>query len=335
MWRCLKQIGETPLARSSHSIADVGESLVVFGGEHAPREPVTNDTYVYGRLNGAWTKIDADIKAPFQRLAHAAVGVSSNTMLLHGGRSHVSESSALDDLYSFDLMTGTWSALKSKGDACPSPRNFHSAVATGGNSFYIFGGCGNEGRLADLWRYDVRSGAWEELAHSGMLGRGGAGFAATSETELYVIGGFTGKEIGQVYRFDVKQNTWEELQIEQPNNTKFRFTPRSVFARASHGSLSVAGSCAQSCSHNGHIIVFGGEVDPSDMGHAGAGLFDNTCFCLDTKLKSWHVIEDIQHQPCPRGWAASCQCEEGLIIHGGIDVHNARLDDLYMLDMHA
>ena len=28
-------------------------------------------------------------------------------------------------------------------------------------------------------------------------------------------------------------------------------------------------------------VLFGGEVDPSDKGHAGAGQFSNDTFCLD------------------------------------------------------
>lgn len=29
-------------------------------------------------------------------------------------------------------------------------------------------------------------------------------------------------------------------------------------------------------------VLFGGEVDPSDKGHAGAGQFSSSTFCLDT-----------------------------------------------------
>ncbi len=39
---------------------------------------------------------------------------------------------------------------------------------------------------------------------------------------------------------------------------------RSVFAIATHSTCD-----AGSCGHTKHITIYGGEVDPSDQGHAG------------------------------------------------------------------
>ena len=314
--------------RSSHSIAclDNSNTLVVFGGEHRPREPVKNDTLLFDRNRGVWnTVVSSSVDCPTERLGHVAVGLGSSTMLLHGGRSQVDESSTLGDLYSFDLGTGSWSVVRPKGSssAVPAARNFHAACGVGDSIMYIFGGCAADGRQADLWRFDVRTGAWEELArHPTMRGRGGAGLAATRDgKQLFVIGGFTGQENGEVYRFDVAQNTWEDLHVAQPDDASVKFTPRSVFGVG--------------CSRENHILVFGGEVDPSDLGHAGAGMFDNTLFSLDTRsgCRSWNVVsQDTKNTPCPRGWAASCASEDGMVLHGGIDVDNNRLGDLYAFD---
>ena len=342
MWKCLynddvqldtdNQLktdnGRVQFRRSSHSIAclDNSNALVVFGGEHRPREPVKNDTLIFDRNRGVWNTIaSSSADCPTERLGHVAVGLGSSTMLLHGGRSQVDESSTLGDLYSFDLNTGTWSVVRPKGSsAVPQARNFHAACGVGDSSMYIFGGCAADGRLADLWRFDVRTGAWEELArHPTMLGRGGAGLVATCDgKQLFVIGGFTGQENGEVYRYDVAQNTWEEIQVAQPDGgsgNAIKFTPRSVFGVG--------------CSRDDHILVFGGEVDPSDQGHAGAGMFDDTLFSLDTRsgCRKWDVVSQ-DNSPCPRGWASSCSSENGLVLHGGIDVNNNRLGDLYVFD---
>jgi hypothetical protein len=40
-------------------------------------------------------------------------------------------------------------------------------------------------------------------------------------------------------------------------------------------------------------VLFGGEVDPSDKGHAGAGQFSNETFCFDTVLP--HISPFIIH----------------------------------------
>jgi len=332
VWNACPQQGDVPISRSSHTIACVNnnETCVVFGGEHVPREPVKNDTYLYDMSTGVWKKIVSST-APSERLGHVAISTSSTTMFLHGGRSQVNESSTLGDLYSFDVPTGSWHVKQPTGKV-PASRNYHASCTTGNDTLYIFGGCGNDGRLADLWRYDVRSGMWDELCPSTMAGRGGAGLVAVSDTELYVVGGFTGAESGDIYRFDIAKNQWEALEIKQPPEDKAHgrsFTPRSVFGKATHASP----SC---CAHSGHVIIFGGEVDPSDQGHAGAGLFDNTTFCLDTKARAWDVLTgDTAAGPSPRGWAASCGCDQGILVHGGIDATNTRLDDFFILDMHA
>jgi hypothetical protein len=131
---------------------------------------------------------------------------------------------------------------------------------------------------------------------------------------IYIIGGFTGQEAGDIHRFDLVSGRWEEISTGENRE----FTPRSVFG---HG---VVGS---------NILIYGGEVDPSDMGHAGAGEFSADTFSLDIE-KNHHLstITATGHQPCPRGWMASTSLgTRGLVISGGVDNSNARLGDLYIL----
>jgi len=66
---------------------------------------------------------------------------------------------------------------------------------------------------------------------------------------VYVIGGFYGKEVGEVLCYDSASGHWST--VEQPLQP-----PRSVFAMGVH---------------NSRIYVFGGELDPSTKGHEGAG----------------------------------------------------------------
>ena len=233
---------------------------------------------------------------------------------------------------------------------CPPARNYHSATSDG-DVVYIFGGCGGAlpsgatKRLADLWRYDTRAGVWEELPTSDAIkGRGGPGFVALNGN-LYVIGGFTGQEAADIHQFNVATNTWQQLTVENSNSLQPKFTPRSVFGRGGHSCSSSGDSGGTQCGHDGHILVFGGEIDPSDLGHAGAGQFSNSTFCLDPTAATgpkWHPIEirgdgeeGEQQQPGPRGWGASTEIPgRGIIVSGGIDDDNVRLGDLYFLDYH-
>ena len=332
IWKRLEQSGEAPSPRSSHTACALqsGEIIVVFGGENAPRTPVGNSTHVYRTDSNSWVTLFPLNKTPSDRLGHAAACVSGREMLLHGGRSQVSEASTMDDLYSFDLPSGVWRSLSTRGPA-PEPRNYHAAAAADG-VFYVFGGCGRSGRLADLWRYDVRGNGWQSFPSlQSMLGRGGAGLFVNGR-EAFVVGGFTGKESNDVFRFDFRNQGWESVETSGAS-----FTARSVFGKALHGS-SAAMDSKLCCPHAGHILVFGGEIDPSDLGHAGAGQFDDTCFCLDIERRQWDVFEVKSNDgdlPGPRGWAASCWVPNGLVLHGGINEDNVRLGDLYMLDVHS
>jgi N-acetylneuraminic acid mutarotase len=266
------------------------------------------------------------------RVAHGAAAVDS-TVYVHGGRTEVGEDSTLGDLWAFHAASGRWTELKPTSEAVPCARNYHSACAVG-PCVYIFGGCGGtlpDGatrRLNDLWRYDTRSGAWQELPTSeAITGRGGPGFAAAAGA-LWVVGGFTGQEANDVHRFNLSSNNWEQVAVAStPGQTPF--TARSVIGCGGH-------ACGGGCAHDGHLLVFGGEIDPSDLGHAGAGQFSDATLCLDPAARCWHAVEVGGAAPGPRGWVASTEMAgRGVIVSGGMDDSNTRLSDLFLLDYHA
>ena len=58
----------------------------------------------------------------------------------------------LNDLWSLDPATEAWARVEAQAGAPPSPRSFHSATAIG-DKLYVFGGCGEAGRLSDLHEF--------------------------------------------------------------------------------------------------------------------------------------------------------------------------------------
>lgn len=161
-------------------------------------------------------------------------------------------------------------------------------------------------------------------------GRGGPGFVSLGES-LWALGGFIGAEASDVHRFDLRAGKWEQVAFTSASGESqaVTFSARSVFAKGAHS------GCSGLCSHENHIVVYGGEVDPSSLGHAGAGQFAGDVLCLDTAARSWHSLEVAGQAPCARGWAASTEVPAGVVISGGLDTDNARLGDLFLLDMHA
>ncbi|TVU10944.1 hypothetical protein EJB05_44500 [Eragrostis curvula] len=321
-WVKLQQKGAGPGARSSHAITLVGNTAYAFGGEFTPRVPVDNTMYAFDLKTRTWSAVNAtgDVPPPRVGVTMAAVG---GTVLVFGGRDQ--DHKELNELYSFDTATGAWSLLSSGADG-PPHRSYHSMVADdAAGRVYVFGGCGDAGRLNDLWAYDVAGGGggrWEQLPSPGEAcrPRGGPGLAVAGG-KVWVVYGFGGdKELDDVHCYDSATGMWSVVETGGGGDKP---SPRSVFCAAGVGR---------------HVVVFGGEVDPSDLGHLGAGKFSAEAFALDTETGAWARLDDdasyeSEHHPGPRGWCAFAAGEmdgrRGLLVYGGNSPTNDRLGDIY------
>lgn len=277
-----------------------------------PRVPVDNQLYVFDLETQSWSVADAsgDTPPPRVGVTMAAVG---DTIYVFGGRD--GEHKELNELYSFDTKTNKW-ALISSGDTGPPNRSYHSTIADN-DHVYIFGGCGVAGRLNDLWAFDVGGKKWVEYPSPGenCKGRGGPGLAVT-HGKIWVVYGFAGEEMDDVHCFDLAHKAWAQVETSGQKPTA-----RSVFSTVSDGK---------------HIIIYGGEIDPSDQGHMGAGKFSGEVYALDTETLAWEKLEDWSDRsghPGPRGWCAFSAArrggQEGLLVYGGNSLSNDRLDDIY------
>jgi hypothetical protein len=131
------------------------------------------------------------------------------------------------------------------------------------------------------------------------------------------------------HAFDVMKGTWADMPL-----TLQGLRPRSVCVSGSFPSVGVA-------------VIFGGEVDPSDRGHEGAGGFENDVVILDestgtfiaTKTKSDN--ENDEPWPETRGWSDATTLDNNdgtgsLFLFGGLsgdDDSPRRLNDLWRIDI--
>lgn len=317
-WVKLDQKGTIPGARSSHAIAMVGQKAYVFGGELTPRVPVENKLHVFDLENCTWSVADVtgDVPPPRVGVTMASVG---ETIYVFGGRDKAHKE--LNELYSFDTCTNKWTLISSGDTEGPANRSYHSMTSDGIRRVYVFGGCGVDGRLNDLWAYDVVDQKWIKFPSPGenCKGRGGPGLVVSSG-KIWVVYGFAGMEVDDVHCFDPVHEVWTQVETmggEKP-------TPRSVFSTVGIGKL---------------IFIHGGEIDPSDQGHLGAGKFAGEVYALDTETLVWKIWDDqkvtnADHHPGPRGWCAfaagkSSDGKSGLLVYGGNSPSNDRLDDIF------
>ena len=239
----------------------------------------------------------------------------------------------LNDMWVLDASgkpgTEQWSEIlydtSSSSSPPPEARSFHKMVAVG-TDLYIFGGCGASGRLADLHKFDTTTRTWTALGTSNILGgRGGANLITLKGGAVAVVAGFAGEETNDGHMI-ASNGKWAEAGMEGLSSVR----PRSVCVSASFP-------------HKDSAIIFGGEVDPSDRGHEGAGGFENDVVVLD--FQSGAHKETIQKYssdsewPEERGWSDgdvgqvdSSLDGESLFVFGGLtgdDKDPRRLDDLW------
>ncbi|OAY32996.1 nitrile-specifier protein 5 [Manihot esculenta] len=313
-WLKLDQNGAGPGARSSHAITLVGDKAYAFGGEFTPRVPVDNNLYVFDLQTQTWSipVVTGDIPPPRVGVTMAAVG---KTIYVFGGRDATHKE--LNELYSFDTFSNKWTLL-SASDIGPPHRSYHSTTSDD-RHVYIFGGCGVSGRLNDLWAYDVVEEKWikHPTAGENCKGRGGPGLVV-AQGKIWVVYGFAGRETDDIHCFDPAEGKWEQVEISREKPTA-----RSVFSTVGIGK---------------YIIIYGGEVDPSDLGHLGAGKFTGEVWALDTEALRWQRIDDAvgeANHPGARGWCAfgsgRLNGKEGLLVLGGNSPSNDRLDDIFFL----
>jgi Galactose oxidase, central domain len=360
-----------PCARSSHGVSLVravqGEGraarggdekqppsprrLVVVGGENVARTPLEPAQSCWGiDLDSLkWYPIDSSSVPP--RLAHAQAYVpSTQQVFMFGGRAGVAmNEQAMSDVWKLDCSgppgQESWSQVPAVAGSTspPEARSFHRMVAVG-DRLYVFGGCGASGRLADLHSLDPATGTFVSHGTSALRGRGGPNLLPLAGgTQIGVVAGFAGVETSDGQIFDLDAGTWVAAAAAEDSSSPSSLTsrlegmrPRSVCVSASFPSAGVS-------------VIFGGEVNPSDRGHEGAGGFANDIVVLNEADGSLlftvgapPASEDSDSSwPCPRGWAAADSIDHGdgtgsMYLFGGLtgdDTSPKRLDDLWRLDI--
>jgi hypothetical protein len=119
-------------------------------------------------------------------------------------------------------------------------------------------------------------------------------------------------ELDECFKFDLKNESWSAIEN----------LPRklSVFA------------CTSILNSSARIVMHGGEVDPSTLGHNGAGEFTNETFVFDGA--HWHAQVVSGDGPTSRGWHSGCSDEKGnFYIFGGNLEDNKRTAELWCLNI--
>ncbi|CAH8260706.1 unnamed protein product [Arabidopsis lyrata] len=310
--RTVEQKGEGPGLRCSHGIAQVGNKIYSFGGEFTPNQPIDKHLYVFDLETRTWSISPATGDVPHLSCLGVRMVSVGSTLYVFGGRD---ASRQYNGFYSFDTTTHVWKLLTPVEEG-PTPRSFHSMAADEEN-VYVFGGVSATARLKTLDSYNIVDKKWFHCSTplESLTARGGAGLEVV-QGKVWVVYGFNGCEVDDVYYYDPVQDKWAQVET-----FGVRPSERSVFASAAVGK---------------HIVLFGGEIAMDPLAHVGPGQLTDGTFALDTETLQWERLDKLgeeEETPSSRGWTASTtgtiDGKKGLVMHGGKAPTNDRFDDLF------
>jgi len=258
-----------------------------------------------------------------------------NTLYIFSGRGGPSMT-ALDEAGGFWTLrpeTATtepqWSLLPPSSPSSPLPpaRSYHSVTNDGTSQIFIHAGCAADGRLRDLWSFDVNERTWTQLPNAPGPSRGGTSLCF-AEGKIWRFGGFDGKrEIGGLIDcFDVDRGEWGdsvEFVADGVEGPRARSVAGFVPVYVGGGKRLV-------------LIAIFGEADPSSLGHEGAGKMLGDVWAFDVEGRRWAKVDDTattSQRPAPRGWFGAAAVGRGrLAVVGGLGEDNERLGDAWVLD---
>lgn len=228
-------------------------------------------------------------------------------------------------LWGYDAATNQWELTAPSSPDAPFPagRSYHCIASNGAGQIFVHAGCPSQGRLSDLWAFDLAHKTWTELPSAPAPARGGASIAFV-QGKIYRMNGFDGKteQGGALDIFDLASRSWTTLnykadQIEGPE-------ARSV---ATLLPVVVGGKA--------YLVTLFGERDPSSLGHAGAGKMLNDVWAFDIEKEQWSKVQTGEKTPEARGWfdadVVKGDGDDEIIVHGGLSENNTRLGDVWSL----
>lgn len=326
-------------SRHGHSATAISsDEFVVFGGADAD-ETLHNGLFQYTISVDTWAPV-----APAEGSAMPAVR-SGHTGFFHDSKLFIYGGlglGPLSDLWSFDFARATWKEVVSSG---PVPNGAGmSGVSLGDVALFVGGvlGLTEEEPPAPVTTLHIPSATFALVAASGgvpqkRILQSGNIF----NDRLWVFGGMsaTGQPLRDLWEFDLRLGVWSE---HAPTLTTNLDSPSAVTcgaiasgnaasgggeadvlwpsARSGHATAVLSGR-GTLCAKDSTLILFGGlEAD---------GALSDLWYWCSSELK-WRLIgsEDVSRPPA-RSKAAIVSSPDLLLVFGGVNNENIRLNDLW------
>jgi N-acetylneuraminic acid mutarotase len=245
------------------------------------------------------------------------------SLYVFGGRVQGSGRVYVNDLWKYDPIQQTWEELIAADPShMPCKRHNHSCVVEA-DAIYVFGGqTRSNAYLGDLWRFDLNTRQWSELATSQPRH---SHAALKHERSMLIFGGRTGLDpavySNEVLAYDFDSNEWKSLYSRDgQDSTTVAPHPRSYTSIVKCGP---------------YLVVFGGYWWDGTEHY-----FEDTFgFCLDSH--EWVKLSPLTDEPVPHSRnrhgvlsvsGAEVGSMSGMIIFGGNYYQNRKGTDKFFGD---
>jgi hypothetical protein len=271
--------------------------------------------------------IPALTEAPTPRVGSASTVLNGIVYLFSGrGGAAMAPIEENGSVWSYNPSTSQWKLISPVDTTVPYPaaRSYHAMTNDGNDTLYIHAGCPENGRLSDLWAFNVDERAWKSLLAAPNPPRGGTSITQCAG-KLYRMNGFDGEKEqgGSLDVYDPGENSWSTVTF-------------SADGKSGPEARSVGTLLALEIHGENALVTMFGERDPSSLGHAGAGKMLGDVWAFNVTGKNWTKVETKGDVPQPRGWFnADVVCGQGgkeaIVVHGGLAEDNSRLGDVWVM----
>ncbi|KAJ9534671.1 hypothetical protein QJQ45_002958 [Haematococcus lacustris] len=257
--------------RSGASLAAIGNTVYLFGGQEPLTEFRFGDLKQLDTLSWSWsnTQLASSAPAPPARHSHTLCSFADHGLLLYGGSGYTG---TLSDAWLFNPGDKAWRRVEVTGSS-PAPREMHSAVMVAPSRMLVYGGRTSDGRvLCDAAVLDVSAGRWLAQEPTPFTRCAHASVMLPANNSVLVFGGFSGESV----LGDVLSIHPQSLEVEVMHGGRLGMAPAvgadkelTPAPRFAHTAVAVpwppASKALPSPDQRMAMLVFGGVSPGEDL----------------------------------------------------------------------
>eukprot|EP01090_Pellita_catalonica_P015953 TRINITY_DN4437_c0_g1_i1.p1 TRINITY_DN4437_c0_g1~~TRINITY_DN4437_c0_g1_i1.p1 ORF type:complete len:252 (+),score=35.33 TRINITY_DN4437_c0_g1_i1:252-1007(+) len=159
----MRQLGDWPCERNTHSATVIGNKLYIFGGRN--EFEFFNDVWTYDLSAHTFSQMyfAKDMAIPLPRSGHSACALGDRIFVFGGWSGGAAR---FGDFWMLNVSDCTWQKMPLRGNF-PTERSGHTGCTINEEEFVLFGGWGKGSYKNELHAFNEKTGEWRLMDPSG------------------------------------------------------------------------------------------------------------------------------------------------------------------------